>query len=192
MAGKHKKHGPGDSEATIGELMFARAVIEEKNELIDRRDHEIRGLATELRRARDEVEELRSAVQALTSGRESDGVETGRQDEVIADVVRLVADWSDLYGAAPNELATRVLALLEEKHGLEAIVEVPDTIDPELHQVVSVDHTASGKAGIEVLAPGYALGDRVIRPALVKVVLGLRSDQTTALSPHQGAWRQGE
>jgi molecular chaperone GrpE (heat shock protein) len=80
-------------------------------------------------------------------------------------VVGLLSDWRDEEPA----LAARLLALLSERHGLEVIDRIQGRIDPRLHRVLEVDrHSAPGA---EVLAHGYRLGRRVLRPAFVKVNL---------------------
>jgi molecular chaperone GrpE (heat shock protein) len=80
-------------------------------------------------------------------------------------VVGLLADW----GEAEPALACRLLAMLREKHGLEVIDRVQGRIDPRLHRVLEVERDK--EPGTEVLARGYRLGDRVLRPAFVKVSL---------------------
>src|SRR5579859_5480450 len=54
--------------------------------------------------------------------------------------------------------------------GVERIKTVGEIFDPKLHEAV---HLESGKGSVEVvceeLQPGYKIGDKVIRPAKVKV-----------------------
>jgi molecular chaperone GrpE len=65
----------------------------------------------------------------------------------------------------------RFLATLE-RHGVEAIVPDGQPFDPHIAEAVRVDPVDSGErdgAVTETLAPGYRLGDRVIRAARVAV-----------------------
>lgn len=56
--------------------------------------------------------------------------------------------------------------------GLEKIGQVGATFDPEMHdavQQIEGEEEQSEPVVAEVLRPGYSVGDRVIRPAMVKV-----------------------
>ena len=192
MMGKQRKTDASVSQATIGEMMFAKAVLEEKNELIDQKDATIRDLTSRLRGAEHHADELRAA---LAEMRHSD--DQLRADErlnvlttVISDIVGVAASWEDIHGRSLAGLATRIFELLEERYGLEPIDEDVETIDPELHQVVEVEHSDSKRNAVEILARGYRLGEIVIRPALVKVAL--RATRGAFLSPANAELLRGD
>jgi len=65
----------------------------------------------------------------------------------------------------------RQLTTVLEKNGVEEIAADGAAFDPNLHNaVMRVDDTESSTdTVIEVLQPGYTIGGRVLRPALVKV-----------------------
>jgi len=65
----------------------------------------------------------------------------------------------------------RQLTTVLEKNGVEEIAADGAAFDPNLHNaVMRVDDTESpADTVIEVLQPGYKIGGRVLRPALVKV-----------------------
>lgn len=65
----------------------------------------------------------------------------------------------------------RQLATVLEKNGVEQIAADGAAFDPNLHNaVMRVDDTdVPADTVIEVLQPGYTIGGRVLRPALVKV-----------------------
>jgi molecular chaperone GrpE (heat shock protein) len=159
-----KKNLEGSS---IGEMMLAKTVLEEKNEALEGKDRQIRELAGRVRRLTEEVAALRAEAQAEGQRRDED-LRSARLEgtgAVVEDVVGLLSDWRDEEPA----LAARLLALLSERHGLEVIDRIQGRIDPRLHRVLEVDrHSAPGA---EVLAHGYRLGRRVLRPAFVKVNL---------------------
>lgn len=76
------------------------------------------------------------------------------------------AQWTD--GIA---LIYRKLQAIVEAEGVARIAAESRTFDPNLHEAVTTeesDHHASGEI-IEVVRHGYRLGERVIRPALVRV-----------------------
>lgn len=157
--------------------MFARSVIEEKNELIDQKDSTIRELASKLRGAEGHLNELQAA---LTEMKHEE--ELVRSDEhqrvlarVLADVVLEVSAVESLAPGSDRSLGDRIIDMLRRRYGMQLIDDVPEYIDPRLHQVVDVDHSDGRKGAIEILSPGYRMGEVVLRPALVRVTLGVRS-----------------
>ena len=69
-------------------------------------------------------------------------------------------------------LIHRKLQLILESEGVRTIEVKPnDIFDPTIHEAVSHDEAAGVESGrvIEELQKGYKMGDRVIRPALVRV-----------------------
>jgi len=70
------------------------------------------------------------------------------------------------------ELTMRELLNIFEKHGISRISpEVGDTFDPQLHQAMFEAPVPDTKAGqiIQVMAEGFLLHDRLLRPAQVGV-----------------------
>ncbi len=57
------------------------------------------------------------------------------------------------------------------KHGLEAYGEKGDPFDPHIHEALLHSHAdgIDGPTCVEILQPGYRVGDRVLRPARVAV-----------------------
>ncbi len=69
-------------------------------------------------------------------------------------------------------LIHRKLQLILESEGIKSIeVKRNDTFDPSIHEAVSHDEAEGVESGrvIEELQRGYKLGDRVVRPTLVRV-----------------------
>jgi len=102
------------------------------------------------------------------------------RDAVIADVIRSLLpaldDLSraekhgDLEGSPLEIVATKLRSSLE-RYGLRSVGEVGEPFDPHLHEAVvqlpSADVTVETVA--DVIDPGYALGERLIRAAKVAV-----------------------
>jgi molecular chaperone GrpE len=119
-------------------------------------------------------------------------VERDRQsmsDAVKADVVRdllpLVDDLERALNADPGtegaeayrrgvELIHRQLLEILKKRGVRVIEALGADFDPHYHQAVTYEHAEGRRDGevIEELARGYMLGDRLIRPSMVKVAKG--------------------
>jgi molecular chaperone GrpE len=72
------------------------------------------------------------------------------------------------------ELIHRQLLEILRKRGVTAIEAVGADFDPHYHEAVAYDVAKGRRDGeiIEEFARGYMLGDRLIRPAMVKVAKG--------------------
>lgn len=73
--------------------------------------------------------------------------------------------WSGL------ELIYRKLQSILEAEGVQPLAAAQDEFDPNLHEAIShEDHEVVGSGQIiEVVQQGYRIGDRIVRPALVRV-----------------------
>jgi molecular chaperone GrpE len=65
-----------------------------------------------------------------------------------------------------------------KKHGVTPIEALGQSFDPSVHEAVEAD-PAGGDTVVAVYAPGYRLGDGILRPAMVKVGPG-EDGQTAA------------
>ncbi len=72
------------------------------------------------------------------------------------------------------ELIIRNLQNILEVEGVKRIPAEKEQFDPNRHQAISYEESPDHKSGeiIEVVQQGYTLGDRVLRPALVRVARG--------------------
>jgi molecular chaperone GrpE len=69
------------------------------------------------------------------------------------------------------ECIYRKLVSLLEKEGIKQIVPEGEMFDPTMHEAVVQEDNPDFESGqiIEVISPGYQMGDRIIRPARVRV-----------------------
>ncbi|MEX1247591.1 MAG: nucleotide exchange factor GrpE [Anaerolineales bacterium] len=69
------------------------------------------------------------------------------------------------------DLIYKKLISFLESEGLERFDPLGELFDPNLHEAVTQEESKDHESGviIEVLRPGYMLGERVLRPAAVKV-----------------------
>ena len=69
------------------------------------------------------------------------------------------------------ELIHRQLSELVRKRGATPIEAVGTDFDPNLHQAIAYEETPGAREGevVAEFAKGYKLGDRLLRPAIVKV-----------------------
>ncbi len=72
------------------------------------------------------------------------------------------------------ELTNRELAKTLEKHGVRLLDPLDQKFDPNFHQAMFEIPDDSVPAGTvkQVVQPGYAIGDRVLRPAMVGIAKG--------------------
>jgi molecular chaperone GrpE len=72
------------------------------------------------------------------------------------------------------ELTERELLKALEKNGVRQFIPNREKFDPNLHQAMFEEPDASVPAGrvVQVVQPGYMIGERVLRPALVGVSKG--------------------
>jgi molecular chaperone GrpE len=110
-------------------------------------------------------------------------VERDRQanrDAVIAEVIRGMLpvmddlDRAEAHGdlaGGPLEMVAQKLRSSFERYGLTAVGEVGEAFDPARHQAMVrlPEEDAVGETVADVIEGGYALGDRLIRPAKVAV-----------------------
>lgn len=101
--------------------------------------------------------------------------------EVLSDVLSVMDDFDRALAAdAPAEaqpyktgveLIHRQLSDLLKKRGVVTIEALGADFDPHLHQAVAYEEAEGAREGevTGVLAKGYKLGDRLLRPAMVKV-----------------------
>ena len=101
--------------------------------------------------------------------------------DVISDLLAVVDDFDRALAApappeaqsfkAGLELIQRQLAELLKKRGVSTVEALGADFDPHLHQAVAYEEVAGAREGevVGVMAKGYKLGDRLLRPALVKV-----------------------
>ncbi|SER05088.1 nucleotide exchange factor GrpE [Microlunatus flavus] len=85
------------------------------------------------------------------------------------DDIRSAGEHGELTGAfkAVGDAVTGVAA----KHGLVSFGEKGDTFDPHVHEALlhSLSPDVTGPTCVEILQPGYRVGERVLRPARVAV-----------------------
>jgi len=101
--------------------------------------------------------------------------------DVIGDLLSIVDDFDRAIAApapaeaqqykAGIELIQRQLAELLKKRGVSTMEALGADFDPHQHQAVAYEEVAGAREGevVGVMARGYKLGDRLLRPALVKV-----------------------
>jgi molecular chaperone GrpE len=164
-------------------------MTDETNAQADGEATEGNPLEAELAKARDEL--LRALAEVENTRRRADRqVQDARAyaiDRFAADLLPVADTLSRALSSAPREGGDETLrnlltgvemterALLEAfgRHGLKRVGAQGETFDPNRHQAVA--HAPSPQpAGtvLDVMQPGYVLGDRTLRAAMVSVSAG--------------------
>ncbi len=93
---------------------------------------------------------------------------------VLDDLERALANRpADDAWAGGVELVVRKFQSILESEGVKRMEALGQPFDPNLHEAIGQEETTQFESGMvcEVLQNGYMQGDRVLRPALVKVAL---------------------
>lgn len=148
------------SETANGEL---DAMIAERDRYFDQLQRTAADYANYRRRTEQERAQQRLAANAQLLRevvpilddlqRGLDAIPASEQESQVAQGMRLVEQ--------------KLLATLK-KHGVTPIESLGQPFDPAVHEAVEAD-SAGGDTVVAVYAPGYRLGDGVLRPAMVKV-----------------------
>jgi molecular chaperone GrpE len=147
-------------------------------EAADLKDRLLRTLAEmENLRRRTEREVADSRVYAVTNfARDilavADNME--RAMKALDDEIREKADAGVKALLDGVELTERELIKVMEKHGIKRLEPQGQKFDPNLHQAMFELPDPSVPAGtvVQVMQPGYTIGERVLRPALVGIAKG--------------------
>jgi molecular chaperone GrpE len=98
-----------------------------------------------------------------------------KQLEILDDLQRALEDRPQEGPAASwadgIDMVQRKFNALIESHNIETIDAAGQPFDPNIHEAISHEESDEVDEGyvIEVIKPGYRLGERVLRPALVRV-----------------------
>jgi molecular chaperone GrpE len=147
-------------------------------EAADLKDRLLRSLA--------EMENLRRRTEREVGDARAYGISAFARDLLaVADNMRRALD---AFGAEPHEaadagtkaliegieLTERELQKVLEKHGVRKLVPEGAKFDPHQHQAMYEVPDESLPAGtiVQVVQPGYTIGERVLRPALVAIAKG--------------------
>ena len=163
---------PIDPETTVDEAPQAAAEAASSDALQKERDE----LYDRLLRKTAEFDNFRKRVD-----RDRKDMIDWAAADVINDVLAIADDFDRAIAApappeansykAGLELIQRQLAEMLKKRGVTTVDALGADFDPHLHQAVAYEEVPGAREGevVDVMAKGYKLGERLLRPALVKV-----------------------
>ena len=168
---KARRDPPGEKgpEAQIEELATEAA------DLKDRLLRTMAELENVRRRAERDREEARKyAVTSFARDMLAVGDNMQRAVQSLGEDARAGADDTLKSLIEGVEMTEREMLNVFERHGITKVEPKGEKFDPNFHQAMFEVENPDVAAGsvIEVVAPGYTIGDRVLRPAMVGVARG--------------------
>ena len=163
---------PSESTDALDDATAAEPLSDEDTALLDAAERDlVAEMRSDMLRAQAELVNFRTRVERDRAA---------NRDAVIAEVIRSLLPalddlaraekHGDLEGSPLQIVAVKIRASLE-KYGLRSVGVVGEAFDPHLHEAVvqlpSADVEVQTVA--DVIDPGYALGERLIRAAKVAV-----------------------
>jgi molecular chaperone GrpE len=154
---------------------------------------EIAKLKDQMLRALAESENVRRRVERERDEAKRYGaVALARETLAVADNLRRALDLVPESARKESELLDALLVGIEgterqllaafDKHGIKKIEPLGERFDYNLHQAMFEVENTGKPAGtvVQVMQPGYVLGDRLLRPAMVGVAKGGQPEQEKA------------
>ncbi|MAL09416.1 MAG: nucleotide exchange factor GrpE [Maricaulis sp.] len=164
-----------DAQADEAEITAEQAIDALQTELEEAREKTLRALADAQNTRRRAEKEIADARRYAVTGFAGDLLAVADNLSRALDVARQ----GELEGPAKTlvdgvAMTERTLLTAFERHGVKKIDPQPgDPFDPNLHQATAQfpsEHASGAIAA--VMAPGYAIGDRTLRAAMVAVSSG--------------------
>jgi molecular chaperone GrpE len=180
-----------EAEIVRDENLTEETELEELNELGEEVRQDITDLKKELdairlksdeylegwQRARAEFANFRKRIdrEREQSHQVAAGTIIRRYLEILDDLERALSnrpqEGEGAIWAGGIELIYRKFLKTLESEGVNRMAAEGEIFDPNMHEAISHEESPDHESGqiIEVVQPGYVLGDRVLRPALVRV-----------------------
>jgi molecular chaperone GrpE len=162
----------GEPEEQLDSPEAAEPLSEADEALLDQAERDlVADMRSDMLRAQAELVNFRTRVERdRAANREAVVAEVIRSLLPALDDLSRAEKHGDLAGSPLEIVATKIRGSLE-KYGLRVVGEVGEPFDPHFHEAVvqlpSADVTVETVA--DVIDPGYALGERLIRAAKVAV-----------------------
>ncbi len=186
MSNEDKKDAP-ETENAEDEIFETEADLDAGEEaLVD----PIEALTKENAELKDRILRTMAEMENVRRRAEKDKVDASAYavTAFARDILNVSDNLSRAMQAAPAEIAEDVKGIVEgvemterelintlERHGIKQVVPAEgDKFNPKLHQAMFEVPTPEGPSGLimNVVAPGYVIKDRLLRPAMVGVSKG--------------------
>ncbi|SEB99069.1 molecular chaperone GrpE [Rhizobiales bacterium GAS188] len=185
-AGGAPEGGFAADAATSTEDVVAK-LEQEKTDLKDKLLRSLAEMENLRRRTEREIADTRSyAVTGFARDMLSVADNLRRAIDTIPGEARKGADGAFAGLIEGIELTERELIKTLERHGVRRVDPAGQKFDPNLHQAMfEAPHDSLAKGQVHtVVQPGYAIGERVLRPALVGVSSGTAANEAGKQRPN--------
>ncbi|AKI02485.1 molecular chaperone GrpE (heat shock protein) [Hoeflea sp. IMCC20628] len=197
----HEYNKPQADAAPKGEEAVNPAQAQEldpvevlKAEILELRDQRLRMAAEMENLRRRTARDVRDAKSYAISGFARDMLQVSdnlqRALEAVPEQVEGAADNGLNSLVEGVELTERAMLAALERHGVSKLEPKGQKFDPNYHQAMYEvpDPSVANNTVVEVVQPGYVIGERMLRPAMVGVAKGGPKE----LAPEPGAPAQAE
>lgn len=180
----------GDTDAAVPEISPIEALEAENAELKDRLLRTAAEMENLRKRTEREIADVRSyAIAGFARDMLTATDNLSRALMVVPDDVRQNADATLKSLIDGIEMTEREMQRLLQKNGVKPILAEGEKFDPHKHQAmfeVPTDEAPEGTV-VQVVQGGFAIGDRVLRPAMVGVAKGGPKAKADPSVPEGGA-----
>jgi molecular chaperone GrpE len=139
----------------------------------ERAADELARMEDRYKRAVADLDNFRKRMARELEGRLAEGRDALMRDwlEAVDSVERALRSGHDATGSAGLRSVLDQMDGILERHGVERVGAVGDPFDPERHEAVEVrvSDDIPDRTVVDVVRSGFAIGGRVLRPALVVV-----------------------
>ena len=161
-SGSGSSAGPSDLEETVAGTAAAEEIAGLKTQIAER--------TADLQRLQAEYVNYKRRVDRDRDLSRKGGIEAVLKDLMsVLDDIRSAREHEELTGGfkAVGEAVERVAT----RHGLESYGTKGEPFDPHIHEALLHAHAdgVDGPTCVEILQPGYRVGERILRPARVAV-----------------------
>lgn len=175
-AGEPVEEASGRTEGTAdADYETLLRLMKENEELKDRALRAAAEMENLRRRTARDVHDARNyAIAAFARDMLSVSDDLGRALSAIPDEARAAGDAGFKSLIEGVEITERAMQVTLERHGVRKLEPEGEKFDPNFHQAMFEVPSPDVPAGtvIQVVQPGYSIGERVLRPAMVGVAKG--------------------
>jgi len=170
-------------ENAIEEIMLVKTVLEEKNDLLEKKDQLIHELYTKIKNLEIELIQLKEKLHEHEKEQEKGKNDAWEQgvESVIFDIINLLSKYErkPIEEKEQNKFVPieKIVTLLQNRYGLQILEKPQKKINPCIHKLIETNGKEGNISECIVLSRGYRIGKKVIKPMQLKVVIGDKTEK---------------
>ena len=189
FSGTAAESGPGAAANDTGDYEVVVRLMKENEELKDRALRIAAEMENLRRRTARDVHDARSyAIANFARDMLSVSDNLRRALDAVTDDAKASADSGFKALIDGVDITERAMLSALERHGVKKLAPEGEKFDPNFHQAMFEvpNPTVPANTVVQVVQPGYSIGDRVLRPAMVGVSKGGPKQSEPAVAPEPG------